>query len=58
MKKTEGEYARQVRERQERQLHRRAKELAYELKKLEPLETIEVEGEAVKVTSEGEIANG
>ena len=36
MKKTEQEYAEQVRERLEKQLLRRAKELGYELKKVEP----------------------
>ena len=59
VQKTEAEYAQQVRDRLERQLHRRAKELGYELKKIEPpLETIEMDGEVVKVTSEGEIVNG
>ena len=36
MKRTEQEYAEQVRERLEKQLRRRAKELGYELKKVEP----------------------
>jgi transposase len=36
MQKTEAEYAAQVRARMEKSLHRRAKELGYELKKLEP----------------------
>ena len=59
VQKTEAEYAQQVRDRLERQLHRRAKELGYELKKIEPpLETIEMDGEVAKVTSEGEIVNG
>ncbi|MBL8823018.1 MAG: IS110 family transposase [Planctomycetia bacterium] len=47
MKKEETAYAEQVRHRLEKQLHRRARELGYELKKVEPL------GEVV--TSEGEI---
>ena len=36
MKRTEQEYAEQVRERLEKQLQRRAKELGYELRKVEP----------------------
>jgi hypothetical protein len=36
VKHTEQDYAAQVRERLERQLRRRAMELAYELKKIEP----------------------
>ena len=36
MKKTEQEYAEQVRERLEKQLKRRAKELGYEWRKAEP----------------------
>ena len=39
MKKEEAAYAEQVRERLERQLHRLAQELGYELKKIEPAET-------------------
>ena len=59
MKKTEEEYAQQVRERQEKQLHRRAKELGYEVKKIEsPLETVIVDGEVLLVNSHGEIVNG
>ena len=59
MRKTEEEYAAQVRGRQDRQLHRRAKELGYELKKIEPpLETITQDGVTVTVTSEGEIVEG
>jgi transposase len=37
VQQTEAAYAAQVRERLERQLHRRAMELGYELKKIEPL---------------------
>jgi hypothetical protein len=36
VKKTEEAYQEQVRERLEKHLHRRAKELGYELKKIEP----------------------
>jgi transposase len=36
VKQTEAAYAAQARERQERQLHRRALEVVYELKKIEP----------------------
>ena len=35
MQKTEAEYAEQEHARQEKNLHRRAKELGYELKKIE-----------------------
>ena len=38
VKQTEEAYAEQVRERLEKQLHRRAKELGYEVKKIEPPE--------------------
>ena len=38
VQKTEATYAEQVRERQERQLQRRARELGYELKKIETAE--------------------
>jgi transposase len=65
MKETEAVYAEQVRQRLEKQLHRRAKELGYELKKIEPpatpsvgtaaLEQVLVDGEVVTVTSDGEI---
>jgi transposase len=36
VKQTEGAYAEQVRQRLEKQLHRRAKELGFEVKKIEP----------------------
>ena len=36
VQQTEAVYAEQVRERQERQLQRRARELGYEVKKVEP----------------------
>ena len=50
----------QVRERMEKQLHRRAKELGYALKKIDApatpaLEQVVVDGEVVTVTSDGEI---
>jgi len=58
MKKEEAAYAEQVRERLERQLHRRAKELGYELKKIEPrLETIVLDGEVLTMNPDGEIVN-
>ena len=56
MRQEEAAYAEQVRERLEKQLHRRAKELGYELKKIEPkLETVLVDGEVLTVTPDGEI---
>jgi hypothetical protein len=56
MRQTEEAYAAQVRDRLEKQLHRRAKELGYELKKIEPaLETVIVDGEQLTVTADGEI---
>jgi hypothetical protein len=56
LKKEEAAYAEQVRERLERQLHRRAKELGYELRKIEAsLETIVLDGEVLTVTADGEI---
>ena len=59
MKKSEEEYAQQVRERLEKQLHRRAKELGYEVKKIEtPLEIVTADGEVLIVNNEGEIVNG
>jgi hypothetical protein len=54
MKKEEAAYAEQVRERLERQLHRRAKELGYELKKIEP-QPVNIDGEVLTVTHDGEI---
>jgi hypothetical protein len=40
----------------EKQLHRRAQELGYELKKIEPaLETVIVDGEQLTVKADGEI---
>jgi len=54
MKKEEAAYAEQVRQRLEKQLQRRAKELGYELKRI--LETVTLpDGEVVTVTPEGEI---
>jgi transposase len=59
MHKEEAAYAEQVRERLEKQLRRRARELGYELKKVEPpLETITLpDGEVVSVKPDGEIVN-
>jgi len=54
--KQEADHAEPVRERLERQLHRRARELGYELKKIEPcLATVALGGEVLTVTSDGEI---
>jgi len=56
MKKDEAAYAEQVRERLDKQLHRRAKELGYELKKIEEtLETVIVDGEVLKIRPDGEM---
>jgi hypothetical protein len=56
LRQTEEAYAAQVRDRLGRQLHRRAKELGYELKKIEPkLETVIVNGEELTVKADGEI---
>ena len=49
MRKEEAAYAEQVRQRLEKQLHRRARELGYELKKMDTLPAGEV------ITSDGEI---
>lgn len=59
MKKDEAAYAEQVRERLEKQLHRRARELGYELKKVEPVleEVVMPDGEVLTVTPDGEIVN-
>jgi hypothetical protein len=59
MRKDEAAYAEQVRQRLEKQLHRRARELGYELKKIEPpLETITLpDGEVLRVAPDGEIVN-
>lgn len=59
MKKEEAAYAEQVRQRLEKQLHRRARELGYELKKIEPaLETVLMsDGEVLTVTADGEIVD-
>src|SRR5437588_4765779 len=55
MKQTEEAYAEQVRDRLQKQLQRRAKELGYELKKVEPaLQTVVMpDGEVLTVTPEG-----
>jgi transposase len=54
MKKEEAAYAEQVRERLEKQLHRRARALGYELKRV--LETVTMpDGEVLTVTPDGEI---
>jgi len=57
MRKEEAAYAEQVRERLERQLRRRAKELGYELKKIDlPLQAITMpDGEVLTVKPDGEI---
>ena len=57
MKKEEAAYAAQVHERLEKQLHRRAQELGYELKKIEPTrETVTMpDGEVLTVNPDGEI---
>jgi transposase len=64
MKQEEAAYAEQVRERLEKQLHRRARELGYELKKIVPaletstLETLTLpDGDVLVVTADGEIVN-
>jgi transposase len=59
MKKEEAAYAEQVRERLEKQLHRRARELGYEIKKIEPpLETMVLpNGEVLTVRPDGEIVD-
>jgi hypothetical protein len=59
MKKEEADYAEQVRERLEKQLHRRARELGYELKKVEPVlsEVVMPDGEVLTVKPDGEIVN-
>jgi transposase len=55
-RKEEAAYAEQVRERLEKQLRRRAKELGYELHRI--LETVTMpDGEVLTVTAEGEIVN-
>jgi transposase len=57
MKQEEAAYAEQVRERLEKQLRRRARELGYELKRV--LETVTMpDGEVLSVTPDGEIVNG
>jgi hypothetical protein len=54
MRKEEVAYAEQVRERLEKQLRRRAKELGYELKRI--LQTVTMpDGEVLTVTPDGEI---
>jgi transposase len=59
MHQEEAAYAEQVRQRLEKQLHRRARELGYELKKLEPpLQTLTLpNGEVVTVKPDGEVIN-
>jgi transposase len=56
MKKEEAAYAGQVRERLEKQLRRRAKELGYELKPIVEAVTMP-DGEVVTVRPDGEIVN-
>jgi len=56
MRKDEQAYAEQVRQRREKQLQRRAKELGYELKKIEqPVATVTVNGDVLTMKSDGEI---
>jgi transposase len=56
MRKEEAAYAEQVRERLEKQLRRRAKELGYELQRI--VETVTMpDGEVLTVTPNGEIVN-
>ena len=56
VQQTEEAYAAQVRERLEKQLHRRAKQLGFERKKIEPKrETVIVNGEERFVKVDGEI---
>jgi len=56
MKKEEAAYAEQVRDRLEKQLRRRARELGYALKRI--LETVTLpDGEVLTVTPDGEIVN-
>ncbi len=57
MRQQEAAYAEEVRDRLEKQLHRRARELGYELTKIEPtLETVTMpDGEIVTVTANDEI---
>jgi hypothetical protein len=56
MRKEEAAYAEQVRERLEKQLRRRAKELGYELQRI--METVTMpDGEVLTVTPDGEIVN-
>jgi hypothetical protein len=58
MKKEEAAYAEQVKERLEKQLHRRAKELGYELKKIEePLQTVIADGAVLPIKPDGEIVD-
>ena len=54
MRKEEAAYAEQVRERLEKQLHRRARELGYELKPILH-EVVMPDGEVVMVKADGEI---
>jgi hypothetical protein len=56
MRKEEVAYADQVRDRLEKQLRRRAKELGYELKPILH-EVVMPDGEVVTVQADGEILN-
>ena len=56
MRKEEAAYAEQVRERLEKQLHRRARELGYELKPMLH-EVVMPDGEVLTVTTHGEVVN-
>jgi transposase len=55
MKKDEAAYAEQVRDRLEKQLHRRAKELGFEVRKIDLAAVVMPDGEVVTVNSDGEI---
>ena len=57
MRQEEAAYAEQVRERLEKQLHRRARELGYELKKVQNTTLTMPDGEVVTVDPHGEIIN-
>ena len=59
VKQTEAEYQAQHREKQEKALHRRARELGYKLEKIElPLPTVIMpDGEVLTATSAGAIEN-
>jgi transposase len=57
MHKEEADYAKQVHERLEKQLRRRARELGYELNKVKNTTLTMPDGEVVTVNAQGEIVN-